>query len=70
MIFSLSTKAGHLMDFFFFLQIYLCYSAQKKKKREKLCYFLKKFKYFNPCWVRTVQLSEAYKDELHRKFPK
>ena len=69
MIFSLSTKAGHLMDFFFFTN-FLCYSAQKKKEKEKLYYFFKKFKYLNPCWVRTVQLSEAYEDELHRKFPK
>lgn len=68
MIFSLSTKAGHLMDFFFFYK-FIC-AIVLKKKREKLCYFFKKFKYFNPCWVRTVQLSEAYEDELHRKFPK
>ena len=69
MIFSLSTKAGHLMDFFF-LQIFCAIVLKKKKEKEKLYYFFKKFKYLNPCWVRTVQLSEAYEDELHRKFPK
>lgn len=40
MIFSLSTKAGHLMDFFF-LQIFCAIVLKKKKKKKNCITFLK-----------------------------